>query len=153
MGDFGTPFALRRLVPLLKKGGPVNIKVVITLPNASAPITLRLKGERFLIGRQQADVIVDDPSCSRLHALLSESTNGELRLRDLGSRFGTLVNGEKITDAFVIAGDEIKIGRAILLVLECPGEEGTSEELVCHTWPNLLGCVPQVGRHRFVSHR
>ncbi|QEL15771.1 DUF4123 domain-containing protein [Limnoglobus roseus] len=69
-------------------------------------------GEARRVGRQQpAEVrLSSDPMLSNLH--FSIECSGELcLLRDLGSKFGTLVNGRKVTEAALRNGDEILAGR------------------------------------------
>jgi two-component system, NtrC family, response regulator AtoC len=71
----------------------------------------------LVIGRApDAGLVVDDPLVSRAHAQLLMVPDG-LRLIDLGSRHGTLVNGERITDArMVSSGDVIAVGGTLLVV-------------------------------------
>jgi two-component system, NtrC family, response regulator AtoC len=71
----------------------------------------------LVIGRGPgAGLPVDDPLVSRAHAQLLVVPDG-LRLSDLGSRHGTLVNGERITEPrMVVSGDVITIGKVLLVV-------------------------------------
>jgi two-component system, NtrC family, response regulator AtoC len=71
----------------------------------------------LVIGRApDAGLVVDDPLVSRAHAQLMAVPDG-LRLVDLGSRHGTLVNGERITEPrLVVSGDVIAIGSTLLVV-------------------------------------
>jgi len=66
-------------------------------------------------------VIIEDPYASTEHALLSRR-NGRWWLEDLGSKNGTLLNGERLTaPAIVATGDEIGIGGVRLRIeLERP---------------------------------
>jgi predicted component of type VI protein secretion system len=76
-----------------------------------------LDAERVTIGRDASNVVslVDDPKVSRLHAVL-ERLSGGWCVRDLTSRNGTFVNGERIDrDRVVHAGDEIRIGSTRLV--------------------------------------
>lgn len=69
-------------------------------------------GEPRRVGRQApADIrLADDSMLSNQH--FSVECNGEVcLLKDLGSRFGTLVNGRKVTEAALRNGDEILAGR------------------------------------------
>jgi pSer/pThr/pTyr-binding forkhead associated (FHA) protein len=54
-------------------------------------------------------VRIDDRWLSRRHCRL-EFDDGVLVVRDLGSRHGTFVNGQRITDAKLLPGDELCIG-------------------------------------------
>ncbi len=51
------------------------------------------KGEKKTIGRSpQADVVIDEPSLSRLHAAVSMTGDGALAVEDLGSTNGVFIN-------------------------------------------------------------
>jgi hypothetical protein len=74
---------------------------------------------RVLIGRRPFNtVMVADPSVSRIHAWIG-ARDGRYVLHDAGSRAGTLVNGEAMTEPRWLAeGDEIRIGPAVLVYSE-----------------------------------
>lgn len=81
----------------------------------------------FLIGRRTAaDLQLVNADVSREHA---EIANDGLRylLRDRGSRYGTFVNGEQITERALEHGDRIRLGRtdAIELVFMTDGSSST----------------------------
>lgn len=65
------------------------------------------------IGRQNADVEIDDPSVSSQHCEI-EARGGEFFVRDLESQNGTFVNGERVRSAELRSGDEIRIGRTVI---------------------------------------
>lgn len=54
-------------------------------------------------------VRIDDRWLSRRHCRL-DFADGVLVVRDLGSRHGTFVNGQRITEAKLLLGDELCIG-------------------------------------------
>jgi DNA-binding winged helix-turn-helix (wHTH) protein len=87
-------------------------------------------GETFF-GRDRSVVWIDDPSVSRRHARIS--VDGELAtIRDLGSKNGTLVNGDAVAgDRPLADGDEIRIGRARMTfhVLTRTGSTQTASSL------------------------
>lgn len=63
-----------------------------------------------LIGRSdQVDVYVSCRWASRTHCEI-DHVDGKLVLRDLGSRHGTIVNGEPVREAILNPGDEIGVG-------------------------------------------
>jgi pSer/pThr/pTyr-binding forkhead associated (FHA) protein len=79
------------------------------------------------IGRgAAADVQVTDAWVSRLHCRIDE-IDGELIVRDLGSRHGTLVNGEHISEHVLAPGDEIILGTTRLRITR---EEDDEDSLV-----------------------
>jgi two-component system response regulator AtoC len=80
--------------------------------------TLRIPASGELtIGRDpQGGLVLEDALVSRTHAQLLIVPDG-MRLTDLGSRHGTLVNGERITAPRIVAsGDVIAIGGTMLIV-------------------------------------
>ncbi|MFB6262609.1 MAG: AgmX/PglI C-terminal domain-containing protein [Bradymonadaceae bacterium] len=53
---------------------------------------------------------IDDPSVSRIHAVIERSGDGTLDLIDLGSAEGTYVNGEKVDKSEISPGDDLRFG-------------------------------------------
>ena len=72
---------------------------------------VRLDRDLFLIGRRgTADLPLNSADVSREHAEIVR--DGDFyRLRDRGSRYGTFVNGDQVTDHTLAAGDTIRLGR------------------------------------------
>jgi hypothetical protein len=63
------------------------------------------------IGRSSAaDVMLDDPTVSRRHALVVLTDEGDLRALDDRSLNGLFVNGERVEWAPLSDGDELEIG-------------------------------------------
>ncbi len=63
------------------------------------------------IGRANVnDVVINDNSVSREHALLLVDNNGIVTIRDLNSSNGTFVNGVKIKEEIINKNDEVKLG-------------------------------------------
>src|SRR5262245_35361727 len=88
-----------------------NARLHIT--DAQGQRVLSLDRPQSLIGRRgSADVpIVGTTDVSREHAEIVRE-NGRFLLRDRGSRFGTFVNGEPITERFLHHGDRIGLGKS-----------------------------------------
>ena len=89
-------------------------KLVLFRPGGAAQ-DIALDRERITIGRRpDNDVCLAHPAVSGEHAavvtILSDSF-----LEDLGSTNGTLVNGDPISKHFLCNGDEIEIGRQVLV--------------------------------------
>ena len=64
----------------------------------------------LVLGRVKgADLVIRDPRASRRHVELTPGEDG-LRLRDLGSANGTLVDGEPAGEVVLRGGEEIRIG-------------------------------------------
>ena len=66
----------------------------------------------FTIGRRStADLQVVSTDVSRDHADISQDNNRYV-IRDRGSRYGTFVNGENVTERALTDGDRIRLGRS-----------------------------------------
>lgn len=72
-------------------------------------------GERkvYLGRRDQNDLILTDLNVSRLHASIEYERHRHV-IRDAGSLNGLFINGEKMTDACLLPGDEIGLGNTLL---------------------------------------
>lgn len=69
-----------------------------------------LSGSRVAIGRsREADIVVADPNVSRRHAELRRDESG-WHVVDLGSTNGIRVNGRRVDQVGLSAGDRITIG-------------------------------------------
>jgi hypothetical protein len=70
-----------------------------------------ITGGSMLMGREAENPIPlpNDNTASRRHATISQS-NGGYSIRDEGSSNGTFVNGAKVTEQKLSAGDEIQVG-------------------------------------------
>jgi pSer/pThr/pTyr-binding forkhead associated (FHA) protein len=98
--------------PALDAAIPAGIEVVV---DDGATIATRRFGRRILVGRAQtADLRIDDPRVSRLHARIEMRDDG-VYVEDLGSRNGTMVDGELTDGRRLAAGDEIRIGAASII--------------------------------------
>lgn len=70
---------------------------------------------RIVIGRNSPDLELTDIMISRFHARLKQAPDGSWTVRDLASRNGTLVNGERIDEPVILQpGDEINVGYTVL---------------------------------------
>jgi len=91
-----------------------------------------LESDRFLIGREtDCNLRPDNELISRHHCVLRRDAYG-LRVRDLGSKNGTFVNGEKTRgDVVLCDGDELRVGdMAFHIVFDVGSRSGdTSSEL------------------------
>lgn len=77
-----------------------------------------LHGEGPLhVGRDNVELLVDEPLVSRCHARLERRADG-WHLLDLESTNKTRVNGAVVTEAPLRHGDEIRFGRAVCRYLD-----------------------------------
>jgi hypothetical protein len=93
-----------------------------------------LTGQRVTLGKASSnDVSLEhDETVSRLHAVF-ESLGFAWSLRDMGSRNGTFLNGERITAERVLrSGDEVRVGktRVIFWEVKDSGDGRLDEETV-----------------------
>jgi pSer/pThr/pTyr-binding forkhead associated (FHA) protein len=84
---------------------------------------LEIVGDHCLIGRKDADILLTESRCSRNHALLYVTREGNVQVRDLQSTNGTILNRRSVTEATVRVGDELKIGEATLLLVDIRPDE------------------------------
>ena len=56
------------------------------------------------------DLVLDDPTASRFHCEIRMTPRGP-RVRDLGSRNGTVLDGVTVADAFLRSGSLLRLGR------------------------------------------
>ena len=83
-----------------------------------AETVARPVGASITVGRSQpADIVIPDPSLSRLHARLTLQSGWSV-VEDLGSTNGTWVAGENVTQATVRAGVELRLGTVTAVLHE-----------------------------------
>ena len=92
---------------------------------------VELRDDRLTIGRSDGNdiVLADDGQVSRVHAVL-ERLAGSWSVRDVSSRNGTFVNGNRVSgEARLGAGDELRIGRTRIVVRgeRTPDDSGVTE--------------------------
>ncbi|GLP76616.1 hypothetical protein TUM20983_37260 [Mycobacterium antarcticum] len=94
------------------------ILVVTRGPNAGSRFSLEKTAASA--GRHpDSDIVLDDATVSRRHAEFR--WNGDaLRVLDVGSLNGTYVNRELIDTAVLVHGDELRIGKFHLVLVEQP---------------------------------
>jgi pSer/pThr/pTyr-binding forkhead associated (FHA) protein len=88
-------------------------------------------GSRYLLdtdvvsaGRHpESDIFLDDITVSRRH-VENPRTEGSYRVHDVGSLNGTYVNRDRIDDALLQNGDEVRIGKFRLVFFASAATEG-----------------------------
>ncbi|MGH9870755.1 MAG: sigma 54-interacting transcriptional regulator [Candidatus Polarisedimenticolia bacterium] len=100
--------------PAGSPGAAGPVRVVRVVSGKDAGMTVPLDRQVFVIGRApDCEMVLHDETVSWRHVSL-EKTDGGLRVRDLGSRNGTFVGGQRIEAAFTQTGARIRAGRTTL---------------------------------------
>src|SRR3954469_14160006 len=105
---------------------------LLLLSGPAAGLRREVTGEVILGRSPSCDIPLEDSKVSRRHARIAIE-EGTARVSDLGSRNGTIVNGEKIeSEAVLLPGDRVQVGdttvlfepptRAALTEREDPGD-------------------------------
>ena len=68
--------------------------------------------DHCVVGRETADIVIDDATVSSRHFAIERSETGEFTLQDLGSSNGTALNGAEIQRAPLTSGDRIQAGKS-----------------------------------------
>lgn len=130
------PALLRRVTPPAAPE-PETVAALRRLDNQQLHV---LDRAGFRIGREKrCDLIIADPSVSRLHAEITFSRDRYL-LRDLG-RTGTLVNGERIEGPYTLkVGDVIQVADYEFAFLRRPADSPDVAKALAAT--PVRGAVP-----------
>jgi pSer/pThr/pTyr-binding forkhead associated (FHA) protein len=80
-------------------------------PADGAPLLLKAGAPTRLGRALDNDIILNDASISRYHAVI-EARNGSFLVRDLGSHNGTWLAGQRVTEANLTRGAELRLGDA-----------------------------------------
>jgi two-component system, NtrC family, sensor kinase len=89
-----------------------------------------LEAPRITIGRIAGNAIqLRDTEISREHAEIARRDD-EYRIADLGSSNGTFVNGQRVQESELVSGDQVQLGRTLLLFTGLPSP--SAEELTRH---------------------
>jgi pSer/pThr/pTyr-binding forkhead associated (FHA) protein len=91
-----------------KESGPGKVYCLKVEVSGSAPVTMELREGENTVGRESScDVVVNDPSVSRRHAIITVGPGG-VTVKDLGSKNRTLVNNTRI-EGEVRVGPETEV--------------------------------------------
>ncbi|MCH9034117.1 MAG: SpoIIE family protein phosphatase [Planctomycetes bacterium] len=89
------------------------------LDDAGQLQTKTLDVEHFVVGRAPGcQIVLDDDTISREHIRIDMEPDGRFRVRDMGSRNRSFVNGELATETLLVAGDILRIGDRVLEFLD-----------------------------------
>lgn len=105
-----------------------------------------LEGSTVSIGRDSSNLVqLHDTGVSRQHAEIRRVGNRFL-LVDLNSSNGTLVNGKRIQEHWLASGDQIQMGRTLMLFTS-PAEEVARTS----SWNVAISSEPDEDRSQIVS--
>ena len=90
--------------------------VLVARKGPDAGKTYQLVEGDNVIGREDATVILTDPAVSRRHAIIRKAGDTHT-IYDLGSRAGTVVDGEKLEGVRIEGGSVISVGRSEIVVM------------------------------------
>ena len=80
------------------------------LDSTGQPCAVQLDRQQVTMGRaRDNDVILDDPRVSRYHARIVQRY-GQFVLQDLGSTYGTALNGQIVQECVLRHGDRLALG-------------------------------------------
>ena len=71
---------------------------------------------RMTLGRADCDIVLDDPECSREHAVI-EVLGSRVVLRDLGSTNGTFLGGKRVEQGELENHTEFRVGEHVLMLI------------------------------------
>lgn len=115
----GTVFDKRLARPRLKEGlipPDSGIFLRIEVGNEKGRTFDLSRGGTYLIGRDGADIALDDVKISRKHVEISLLGPEAYFLRDLASTNGTFINGKRLLDWSPLHHeDRIRVGDTVLL--------------------------------------
>jgi hypothetical protein len=91
---------------------PRTVDALVVVRGPRVGETYELGAEVTSVGRQAGnDVVLDDVTVSRHHALFTTTASGRVTVRDLNSLNGTYVNGSRVEEVTLRALDEVQIGK------------------------------------------
>ncbi len=89
-----------------------NLGTLTVLAGPAAGATCALAQEVTILGRDTgADIVLEDPTVSRVHARITRSDELQHVIEDLGSTNGTFVAGRRVRRASLTTGDRVQLGR------------------------------------------
>jgi pSer/pThr/pTyr-binding forkhead associated (FHA) protein len=95
----------------LPEGVKASLQVVV---GPDTGLQYDIKNRATVIGREGADVALNDPDVSRKHASIEFITKDRIILKDLRSTNGTCLNQRRISVADLKNGDAIQAGGAVI---------------------------------------
>lgn len=105
-----------------------EIPYLIVIRGVASSRVFKLDQSEIVIGRSNtAQFELDDPGISREHCKVTRLEDGTLRLQDLGSTNGTMVDGNRVAEVVLHEGDMFQLGAGT--VIKFTHEELLNEHL------------------------
>ena len=115
--------------------------VLRLVPSQGSPVPIEVTRERMIVGREPTcDVVVSDGSVSRKHAILEQRGNG-WAVVDQGSANGTFLDSQRVADAVLKAGQQIRFG-AVAFRVDIEGEDDFAPTMVATPGPYAPVAAP-----------
>jgi hypothetical protein len=96
-----------------------HLDELVIASGQTAGTRVELANEITSVGRHEnSDLLLDDVSVSRHHAVFTRTASGRITLRDLNSLNGTYVNGTRVEETTLHSADEVQIGKFKLVFWE-----------------------------------
>lgn len=90
-----------------------GLVIVARGPNEGS--TYLVDTDAMTVGRHpDSNIFLDDITVSRRHSVI-ERGDGAFRIKDVGSLNGTYVNHDRVDHQTIVDGDEIQVGRFVLI--------------------------------------
>ncbi|MCG6944235.1 MAG: FHA domain-containing protein [Deltaproteobacteria bacterium] len=103
---------------------------------------------KMIIGRHSTnDIPLPDRTVSKRHAVIGR-VRGQAVVKDLGSRNGTFVNGQKVEKAILSCGDRLKVGSVMLRFFqeeETPTGKDAENTITLQCVQKLGECLVKAG--------
>jgi pSer/pThr/pTyr-binding forkhead associated (FHA) protein len=121
-GNAGSKTVLDRKIarPRLKEGlvpPDTGIYLRVEEGEGTGKVVTLSAGGVYVIGRDGADIPLDDPKVSRKHAEIGLYGPGAYVLRDLASTNGTFLNGKLVSEKRKLSHwDAIRVGETVLRI-------------------------------------
>ncbi len=88
----------------------------LTIQRAGESCVVETSDAVVTLGRTRANTVpIDDEKASREHCRIERTAEGACKLIDPGSRNGTCVNGQRVSEHLLASGDQIRIGKTNIL--------------------------------------
>ncbi|BDU78791.1 FHA domain-containing protein [Mesoterricola sediminis] len=111
--------AMLSLANLKHDGMPPGMRYSLAFLTGPLASTVKvLEGPITVIGREEGDVVINDPEISRRHARVEIHPDGTVWLSDLGSTNGTFLDTTPITEPVKLSDrQEFSCGRSTFMLL------------------------------------